>query len=103
MDTNSEQSHPAEANQRSIGIRELRSRLADTIRRASRGERMVVTSAGQPVAQIGPLDEHAPALERLIAAGAIVAPRRSGTFRPPAPINIWSGVRIDQALRELRG
>ncbi len=81
----------------------MRSSLAEVIRRAQAGERAVVTAHGRPVAQLGPLDEAAPDIDRLIAAGALIAPRRDDEFRPPAAVEIWSGVRIDRALRELRG
>lgn len=89
--------HPA------IGVRELRSTLAEAVRRAGAGERTVVTAHGRPVAQLGPLDDAAPDIERLVSAGSLVPPRRIGAWRAPAPVPIWSGVRIDRALRELRG
>ena len=84
------------------GIRDLRASLPDAIRRATVGERTVITAHGRPVAQLAPLDEAAPDIDRLIAAGALIPPRRTG-WRPPAPVPVWSGVRIDRALRELRG
>ena len=84
-------------------MRELRAGLADAVARARAGERTVVTSHGHPVAQLGPLDEAAPDLDRLITSGNLIPPRRSGEWRAPAPVPIWSGVRIDRALRELRG
>jgi prevent-host-death family protein len=84
-------------------IRTLRAELAAAVRRAAEGERTVVTVGGRPRAQLGPLDDQAPALDRLIAAGALVPPRRTTPWRPPAPVPVWSGVRIDQALAELRG
>lgn len=86
-----------------VGIRELRLTLAEAVRRAAAGERTIVTSHGAPVAQLAPLDEAAPDIDRLIAAGALVPPRRTSAWRPPEPVSIWSGVRIDRALRELRG
>ncbi len=85
------------------GIRELRASLAESVRRAAAGERTVITAHGRPVAQLAPLDEAAPDIDRLIAAGALVPPRRTGAWRAPDPVPIWSGVRIDRALRELRG
>lgn len=85
------------------GVRELRASLADVVRRAAAGEHVLVTSHGRPVAQVGPLDEAAASLPQLLASGALVAPRRTSTFRAPAPVPVWSGVRIDRALRELRG
>ena len=86
-----------------IGVRELRASLAEAVRRAANGQRTIISSSGRPVAQLGPLDEQAPALEQLIASGALVAPRRTGEWRPPGPVAVWAGVRIDRALRELRG
>jgi prevent-host-death family protein len=86
-----------------VGVRELRASLAEAVRRAEGGERTVVTSHGRPVAQLGPLDDSSPDLDRLISSGGLVPPRRTGAWRPPHPVPIWSGVRIDRALRELRG
>ncbi|MEP1125415.1 MAG: type II toxin-antitoxin system prevent-host-death family antitoxin [Ilumatobacter sp.] len=85
------------------GIRELRGSLADAVRRASAGERTVITSSGRPVAQLAPLDADAPDLERLIGSRAVIPPRRTGEWRAPEPVTVWAGVRIDQVLRELRG
>lgn len=86
-----------------VGIRELRGSLAEAVRRAAAGERTVITSHGRPAAQLAPLDDTAPDLERLVSSGSLVPPRRVGEWRPPRPVAIWSGVRIDRALRELRG
>ncbi len=88
---------------RQQGIRELRSSLADAVRRASAGDRTIVTAHGRPVAQLAPLDEAAPDIDRLITAGSLIPPRRTSRWRAPDPVPIWSGVRIDRALRELRG
>ena len=63
----------------------------------------MITSSGVPLAQLGPIDAGAPTLAQLLASGAVVAPRRTGEFRAPAPVSVWQGVRIDLALRELRG
>jgi prevent-host-death family protein len=81
----------------------LRAELAEAVRRATAGGRTVITAHGRPVAQLGPLDEAAPDVERLISAGAVIPPRRTGLWRAPTPVAIWSGVRIDRALKELRG
>lgn len=84
-------------------IRALREELAAAVRRAAEGERTVVTVHGRPTAQLGPLDDGAPDLHRLVASGAVIPPRRTTPWRPPAPVAVWSGVRIDRALVELRG
>ena len=51
------------------GIRELRSDLAGAVRRATAGDRTIVTAHGRPVAQLAPLDEAAPDIDRLISSG----------------------------------
>jgi prevent-host-death family protein len=86
-----------------VGIRDARSQLPTLIRRAGNGERTIVTAHGRPVAQVAPLDHASPLLEHLIASGAVILPRRRSAWRAPEPVRIWSGVRIDRALRELRG
>jgi len=86
-----------------VGVRDLRAGLTDAIRRAAAGQRTIITNAGRPTAQLGPLDADAPDLDRLIGAGAVIPPRRSTEFRPPAAVPVWAGSRIDQVLRELRG
>jgi antitoxin (DNA-binding transcriptional repressor) of toxin-antitoxin stability system len=95
--------HVDTSSVRAVGIRELRASLAESVRIAGGGERVVVTVGGRPVAQIGPLDADAPDLERLIGSGAVIPPRRTSEWRPPEPVPVWAGVRIDQVLRELRG
>jgi prevent-host-death family protein len=86
-----------------MGVRELRARLADAVHRAAGGQRTIVTAHGRPVAQLAPLDEPAPSLHQLVATGALLAPRRGSPWRPPPPVAVWAGVRIDRAVRELRG
>ena len=87
-----------------VGIRELRNNVAAVVRRASRGERVVVTVDGVPVAQLGPL-QAAPAvtLDDLVAAGLVDPPGRRD--RPPAPDAEHApvDVRPDGVLDELRG
>ena len=63
----------------------------------------MVTSHGHPVALLGPLEEHAAELEQLVGAGAVVPPRRVSSWRPPVPVRVLTGTRIDLALRDVRG
>jgi prevent-host-death family protein len=89
----------------SIGVRDLRADLATTLRRAAAGHRIVVRVAGRPTAIIGPLGAGATevAAESLVAGGLVVPPRRRDGPRPVAPVPVWSGVRLDRALRDVRG
>ncbi len=88
-----------------IGVRELRADLAAHVRRAGAGQRVVVSVAGREVAQLGPVQsiDGQTVLADLITAGLVVAPRRTDAARPAQAIPVWSGVRLDRALKELRG
>lgn len=91
---------------RRIGIRDLREQASTYIRRAGAGERMLVTVSGEPVAVLSSLETLStptPTMADLIARGAVIAPRRTGTFTLGNPIIVHSGARIDQLLRQVRG
>jgi prevent-host-death family protein len=88
-----------------IGIRQLRADLAARVRRATAGERIVITVDGRPVAQLGPL-ESAPGeqtLDDLAAQGHLVLARRDDRPGPAVAMPLWAGTRIDQLVREVRG
>ena len=78
-----------------IGIRELRADLAAIVRRAGSGQPVVVSVGGTPVARLGPVGE--------VLDASIIPPRRTDPPRLGTPVAIWSGVRLDRALKELRG
>jgi prevent-host-death family protein len=67
-----------------VGIRELRNNLSALLGRVRRGEHVVVTDRGRPVARLSPVEE-ADAFARLVADGIIqpaAAPKRpAGTIR----------------------
>ena len=88
-----------------IGVRELRADLAAHVRRAGAGQRVVVSVGGREMAQLGPVQsiDGQTVLADLITAGMVVAPRRTDVARPAQAIPVWSGVRLDRALKELRG
>jgi len=76
------------------------------VRRAAAGQRTIVTIAGRSVAVLGPVQGSGPelGLDALVAAGLLQPPRRSGPAPATAdPVPVWSGVRLDRALREVRG
>lgn len=89
----------------SIGVRELRADLAAHLRRAGRGSRVVVTVGGTAVAQLGPVEPEGgqAVLADLCASGAVVPPRRPGPGRLSPPVPVWSGLRLDRTLAEIRG
>ena len=88
-----------------VSIRALRGDLAAQVRRAARGERIVVSVGGRAVAQLGPLDDTAGqvTLDDLATRGLVQPPRRTGAWTPPPPMTVWQGVRLDRLLAELRG
>lgn len=62
-----------------VGVRELRDNLSKWIARAKRGQDILITERGRPVARLTHVEE-SPALERLIAKG-IVTPARNPKTR----------------------
>lgn len=89
-----------------VGIRDLRANVAALVRRAENGERIVVTVAGRPVAQLAPLGEPVSSgltLDDLVAAGLAVAPTRPDRPDPPDAIDVPVDVRAERVLDELRG
>lgn len=87
-----------------VGIRQLRADVAAAVRRAGAGENIVITVGGRPIASLGPLPSAngVVRLDDLVVQGLLIAPRRTGTWNPPAPVPVWSGSRIDRLLREIR-
>jgi prevent-host-death family protein len=66
-----------------VGIRELRQRASELLRRVEAGETIEVTDRGRPVAVLAPLPEAEP-LERLRAAGEVLPATGSVGDLPPA-------------------
>jgi prevent-host-death family protein len=88
-----------------LGVRDLRINAAAAIRRAEAGERIVITVAGRPAAQLGPLEPLGgwPTLDDLAARGLLLPPRRHDRPDPGEPVPVWAGARLDRLLREQRG
>ena len=87
-----------------MGIRQLRTDVAASVRRAASGEHIVVSIGGRPVAQLGPLDaaDGQIRMSDLVARGLVIAPRRTGHYLPTPAVTVWSGGRIDKLLRDIR-
>src|SRR6185295_8993641 len=78
-----------------IGIRQLRADLAAHVRRAAGGETTVISIAGSPAAALTPLamrDEPPGAahLSSLVAAGALIAPRRADGRVADGTVSTWA-------------
>lgn len=89
-----------------MNVRTLRGQLAQALRRAESGERIVVTVGGRPVAQLGPVEAdtgRGPTVEDLVARGLLFAARRDDRPPPGLTVPLWAGARIDRLLREIRG
>ena len=86
------------------GIRDLRADAAAIVRRAGAGERVVITVAGRPIAQLGPLDPPAgmASVDDLVARGRLLPPRRSDRPRVSDPVPAHSAARLDRVLRDVR-
>jgi prevent-host-death family protein len=84
-----------------VGVAELRQNLSKYLRLVSDGERLVVTERNKPVAELGPPPSTGQALDRLIAAGRLASPARSGL---PEPLQLAGDPHaLSRALDEIRG
>jgi prevent-host-death family protein len=61
---------------KTISISELKSRLSEQLRRVRRGQEIVVTDRGDPVARLVPYDSDHFGLEELAARGEVAIGRR---------------------------
>lgn len=89
---------------RTVGARELKTRLGTYIEQVRRGATIIVTERGEPVAELRPIgrarDDEASRLERLHTLGVVT--RRSSTrLKPFRPIRI-AGPGLSQAVSEDR-
>lgn len=89
-----------------VGVRELKNRLTYYLRRARKGEEVIVTERGRPVAVLQSLQhlDRAVALEtrlaRLAALGIVTLPTRKGLGKT-RPLRV-SGPAVSRAILEDR-
>jgi prevent-host-death family protein len=72
-----------------VGVRELRQRASELLRRVEAGETIEVTDRGRPVAVLAPLPEAGP-LEQLRAAGEVI-PAVASFSDLPGPLPVPAG------------
>ena len=81
----------------SVGIRELRQRASELLRRVEDGETIEITDRGRPVAVLGPLPDDP--LERLRASGDLQA--SDGDLRDlPQPLPPPPGAELPSSVLE---
>jgi prevent-host-death family protein len=73
----------------SIGIRELRQRASEYLRRVEAGETLEVTDRGRPIALLTPIPDVSP-LEQLRASGGLVE-AEGGIDDLPQPLELARG------------
>jgi prevent-host-death family protein len=73
----------------STGIRELRQRASELLRRVEAGETIEITDRGRPVAVLAPLPDQGP-IDRLRATGDLV-PAGSDLKDLPEPLPLAAG------------
>lgn len=79
-----------------VGVRELRQRASELLRRVAAGETIEVTDRGRPVALLAPIPEAGP-LERLRAAGE-VSSTAGDLAELPAPLALAPGQEPPSAV-----
>jgi prevent-host-death family protein len=88
----------------SVGIRELRQRASELIRRVEAGETVEITDRGRPVAILAPLPDPGPT-ERMRASGDLIAAKASFDDLPEplrlegaeaTPSSVLASLRADE-------
>jgi prevent-host-death family protein len=91
---------------RLVGSRELKTRLGTYLEQVRRGETIVVTDRGEPVAELRPIfmadDPREAALDHLAAEGLITRASRKGPLRPVKPVRLPAGSSLADAVIEDR-
>jgi len=82
----------------SVGVRELRQRASELLRRVEAGETIEVTDRGRPVALLTPVPDAGP-LERLRAAGEVTA-AGGELAQLPEPLPLAPGQEPPSAVLE---
>ncbi len=79
----------------SVGVRELRQRASELLRRVEGGESIQITDRGRPVAVLGPLPEDP--VERLRASGDL-HPAEGNLADLPEPLRLKPGAEPPSAV-----
>jgi prevent-host-death family protein len=79
-----------------VGVRELRQRASELLRRVEAGETIEVTDRGRPVAVLAPLPAGDP-LERLRASGEVI-PATGDLEELPEPIPLEDGQELPSVI-----
>jgi prevent-host-death family protein len=84
-----------------VGLKVLKNKLAEYVRRATAGETIVITDRGRPVAELAPPQPQKPesVIEKGIREGWITPAKRP--FAPLPPRRPIPGYTIEQLLADL--
>ena len=91
---------------RIVGSRELKTRLGTYLERVRRGETLVITDRGTPVAELRPVtasqDEAETEFQKMEAEGLITRPTRTGRLSRRRPLRLPRGASAVEAIRKER-
>lgn len=65
-----------------VGVRDLKNNLSRYLDRVQRGDEIIVTDHGKPVARLSAVDEPTDRLAALVASGAVRPPKSRQRQRP---------------------
>lgn len=88
-----------------MGVRELKDRLSSYLRAAEKGERIIVTDRGRPVAELSPpkLDQVGEARRELIEQGLLTPGKGNRRVHYPALKPLMSPEDVASLLDDVRG
>lgn len=80
------------ATQDEVGVRDLKNNLSRFLDRVKRGDEIIVTEHGRPVARLTAIDEPTARLAALVASGAVRPPNVRQRQRPARRIKAKGSV-----------
>jgi prevent-host-death family protein len=90
-----------------VSVRELKDRLSFYLRKVRRGDRIVVTDRGEPVAELRAVERRvgdvARRLGELAASGDVTPPSRGARRKPGRAVRLTGGAGLARAIIDDRG
>lgn len=86
----------------SVGVRELKNRLSAYLDLVKRGQEVVVTERGRPIARLTPLSADVDRMAALVEAGIVQRPRSAGRRLPAERIKLVGSNSLDDDIAAQR-
>lgn len=85
-----------------VGVRDLKSRLSAHLDRVKRGEELMVTEHGRPIARLSPVGTHIDRMTALVDAGIVRPPPATARRLPAKRVKLAGSDSLDDEIAAQR-